>query len=188
MDRNEAIVEECFQLQLTDIFDFDGQPEQPVSTDQVAQQVAETMSQLYPLPTRWIVAVYTDDRNAVSRAAVKPIKPKLSASYNVKDINGYHVAIFPFLDGQSPRMINGQQIEQFCNRPVPGAGQMPLCDVGSSDGEYVYDQLRRQGIVPENLDLIVVPSEGQLSVRTVPLGGLPPFFAKKFPDFDIVVF
>lgn len=160
----------------------------PFSTEQVAEQVAEAMSGRYPLPTRWIVAVYTDDRNTISRAAVKPIKPKLSASYNVKDINGYHVAIFPFFDGQSPRMINGQLVDEFCNRPVTAAGKMPQCNVGSSDGEYVYDELRRQGIVPSNLDLIVVPSEGRLSVRTVPLGSLPPFFAKKYPDFDIAIF
>ena len=65
---------------------------------------------------------------------------------------------------------------------------MPTCDVGSSDGEYVFDELRRQRIVTDNHDLIVVPSEGQLSVRTVPLGSLPPFFAKKYPDFDIIAF
>lgn len=162
--------------------------EGPLSTEQVAEQVSEAMTGLYPLPTRWIVAVYTDDRNPNSRAAVKPIKPKLSANYNVKDINGYHVAIYPFFDGQSPRMVNGQLVDEFCNRPVTAAGKMPQCDVGSSDGEYVYDELRRQGIVPSNLDLIVVPSGGKLSVRTVPLGSLPPFFAKKYPDFDIAIF
>ncbi len=165
------------------------------STEEVAERVAQVMAETYPLPTRWIVAVYTDERGQqiqeeipISRQAVKPIKPKLSADYNIENIGGYKVALFPFTNGTSPKMIDGRRIDTFCNQPVTGAGQMPTCDVGSSDGEYVYDELRRLRIVPNNLDLIVVPSEGQLSVKTVPLGSLPPFFAKNYPDFDIIVF
>lgn len=104
------------------------------------------------------------------------------------DINGYHVALFPFMDGRQPQVIDGAAIDDFCGRPVPGAGDMPQCDVGSTDGEYVYNELRRLNIVPNYLDLIVVPSQGRLSVRSVPLGNLPPFFAKNYPDFDIIVF
>ncbi|KAK4037352.1 uncharacterized protein LOC116928371 [Daphnia magna] len=182
--RNEELVGECFQRQLSEIRSEES------TTEQVAEQVAQVMATRYPLPTRWVVAVYTDERetSSISRAAIKPIKPKLSANFNVKTANGYRVALFPFLEGKQPHLIDGRRIDEFCDRPVQGAGQMPTCDVGSSDGEYVYNELRRQGIVPEPLDLIVVPSEGQLSVRTVPLGSLPPFFAKKYPDFDIIVF
>ncbi|KAI9552507.1 hypothetical protein GHT06_022873 [Daphnia sinensis] len=181
--RNEELVGECFQRQLSEIRSEES------TTEQVAEQVAQVMATRYPLPTRWIVAVYTDERElSISRAAIKPIKPKLSANFKVKTANGYHVALFPFLEGKQPHLIDGRRIDEFCDRPVQGAGQMPTCDVGSTDGEYVYDELRRQGIVPEPLDLIVVPTEGQLSVRTVPLGSLPPFFAKKYPDFDIIVF
>ncbi|XP_057380848.1 uncharacterized protein LOC130703374 [Daphnia carinata] len=181
--RNEELVGECFQRQLSEIRSEES------TTEQVAEQVAQVMATRYPLPTRWVVAVYTDEREmSISRAAIKPIKPKLSANFKVKTANGYHVALFPFLEGKEPHLIDGRRIDEFCDRPVQGAGQMPTCDVGSTDGEYVYDELRRQGIVPEPLDLIVVPTEGQLSVRTVPLGSLPPFFAKKYPDFDIIVF
>ena len=180
------MVEECFQNLLTESV----QQEEPfASTEEVAERVAQIMAEVYPLPTRWVIAVYTDQRGQQnSRAAVKPIKPKLSANYNIKSIGGYNVALFPFVNGTSPKIIDGRNIDKFCSRPVTGAGQMPTCDVGSSDGEYVFDELRRQRIVTDNHDLIVVPSEGQLSVRTVPLGSLPPFFAKKYPDFDIIAF
>lgn len=166
------------------------------TTENIAERVAQIMSEVYPLPTRWIVAVYSDERrqqmnpelNQISRAAIKPMKPKHSAEYHIKNINGYQVALFPFLDGATPKMIDGRRVDAFCNQPIRGAGQMPTCDVGSSDGEFVYDELRRLRIVPDPLELIVVPSEGQLSVRSVPLGGLPPFFAKNYPDFHIIAF
>ncbi|XP_057379662.2 uncharacterized protein LOC130701895 [Daphnia carinata] len=177
--RNVQVVEQCFQRQL-------GEIRSESTTEQVAEQVAQVMSTLYPLPTRWIVAVYTGQQG-MERGAIKPLKSKLSADFNVI-INGFHVALFPFLSGKMPQMIDGRRIDHFCNRPVKAAGQMPTCDIGSTDGEYIYDELRRLGIVPDPLDLIVVPSEGQLSVRTVPLGSLPPFFAKQYPDFDIIVF
>lgn len=181
--RNEELVGECFQRQLSEVRSDES------TTEQVAEQVAQIMSTRYPFPTRWVVAVYTEERAmSISRAAIKPIKPKLSANYNVKTANGYYIALFPFQEGKEPHLIDGRRIDEFCARPVQGAGQMPTCDVGSTDGEYVYDELRRHGIVPEPLDLIVVPTEGQLSVRTVPLGSLPPFFAKKYPDFDVIVF
>lgn len=179
--RNVKVVEECFQRQL-------GEIRSESTTEQVAEQVAQVMSDLYPLPTRWIVAVYTDyQATELSRGAIKRLRSKLSADFNVV-INGFHVALFPFLSGKMPQMIDGRRIDHFCNRPVKAAGQMPTCDIGSTDGEYVYDELRRLGIVPDPLDLIVVPSEGQLSVRTVPLGSLPPFFAKNYPDFNVIVF
>ncbi|XP_046444720.1 uncharacterized protein LOC124194530 [Daphnia pulex] len=180
--RNEQLIGECFQRQLSQV------RSESMSTEEVSEQVAQVISTRYPLPTRWIVAVYTDDRDSVSRAAIKPIKPKLSANFNIKNVNGFHVALFPFLEGKMPHIIDGRRVDEFCARPVKGAGQMPTCDVGSTDGEYVYDELRRLGIVPDPLDLIVVPTEGQLSVRTVPLGSLPPFFAKNYPDFNIIVF
>lgn len=178
--RNVKVVEECFQRQLTEV------RSDSATSDEVAEQVGQVISSLYPLPTRWIVAAYTDDQGT-SRGAFKPMKSKLSADFNVM-INGFHVALFPFLDGKMTKMIDGRRVDQFCNLPVTGAGQMPICDVGSTDGEYVYDEMRRLGIVPDSFDLIVVPSAGQLSVTTVPFGSLPPFYAKKYPDFDIIVF
>lgn len=188
LERNIEVIKQCFHLQLSDLTLEEDEPDRPFSSEQVAEQVANVMSNLYPLPIRWAIAVYTDERNTISRAAFKPIKPKLSANYIVKDINGYHVAIFPFFEGQNPRMIDTQLIDQFCYRPIIAIGKITRCNVGSSDGEYVYDELRRQGIVPPNLDLIVVPSEGKLSFKTVPHGSLSFFFAKKYPDFDIVIF
>ena len=180
--RNEQLVGECFQRLLSQV------RSESASTEEVAEQVAQVIATLYPLPTRWIVAVYTDDRESVSRAAIKPIKPKLSTNFNIKNVNGFHVALFPFLEGKMPHIIDARRVDEFCDRPIKGAGQMPTCDVGSTDGEYVFDELRRLGIVPDSFDLIVVPTEGQLSVRTVPFGSLPPFFAKKYPDFNIIVF
>ncbi|KZS02863.1 Uncharacterized protein APZ42_034531 [Daphnia magna] len=179
--RSVQVGEECFQRQLSEV-------REGSTTEQAAEQVAQVMSTLYPLPTRWIVAVYQDKKEKkLPRGSVKPLKSKLSADFNVI-INGFHVALFPFLDGKMPQMIDGGRIDHFCNRRVKAAGQMPICDLGSTDGEFIYDELRRLGIVSDSLDLIVVPSEGQLSARTVPLGSLPPFFAKKYPDFDIIAF
>ena len=196
MVRNEDLVEECYQILLSEAI---GEENPELSTEDIAERVAQIMSQNYPLPTRWIVAVYTDERGRptqipeqvpaeTSRASMKTIKPKHSSHYHIKNINGYQVALFPFNEGAAPEMIDGRNIDAFCNRPIKGAGQMPICDVGSTDGEYIYDELRRLRIVPDPLDLIVVPSEGRLSVRSVPLGSLPPFFAKNYPDFNIIVF
>lgn len=194
LQRNEELVEECFRKQLEDIGadnaddDGDGEEEE-VNTETIAARAASRMSLLYPLPTRWVVAAYHDEQQSLlSRASPKPAKPKLSANYNIHIVNGFHVALFPFLDGTMPRSFNGQNVDAFCNRPIRGTGDMPQCDVGSTDGEFVYDELRRLGIVPNNLDLLVVPSRARLSVRSVPVGGLPPFFAKHYPDFDIIVF
>ncbi len=191
-DRIKEVVEECYQEQLKKNVKDDDDPEP--STDKIAEKVAQALSLLYPLPNRWIVGVYRDEREQLrqmglnSRAAVMPIKPKLSAEYNIKNISGYNVALFPFPDGTKPKMINGRFVDVFCNRPVIGAGEKPTCDVGSSDGEYIFDELRRLGIVPVPLDLIVVPSDGQLSIRTVPPDNFPPFLSKHYPDFDIIAF
>ena len=58
LERNENAIEECLQQQLTEAVEFDDQ----LTTDQVAEQVADVIGELYPLPTRWIIAVYTDER------------------------------------------------------------------------------------------------------------------------------
>ncbi|XP_057380741.1 uncharacterized protein LOC130703149 [Daphnia carinata] len=173
--RNIQLVNDCLQRQLNET------AKNVTTSDQLADQVANVLSTLYPLPIRWIVAVYTN-RTLPSRT-----KSKLSADYAF-DLNGFHVALFPFVQGEMPNIIDGRLVDAFCSRPVREAGGAHICDVGSNDGEYVYNELRRLGIVPDAAQLIVVPSKGQLSIRVTPTGSLTPFFAKRYPDFDIVAF
>ena len=192
--RIEHVAEECYEEQLKKNVNEDRKKyakHRKESTSDVAGKVARIMSQLYPLPTRWIVGVYADKREQLEqmgRADVQPIKPKVSAHYNIRNISGYNVALFPFPDGTKPKMIDGNSVDVFCNRPVIGSGNKPTCGVGSADGEYIYDELRRLRIVPDAVDLLVVPSAGKLSVRTVPFNSFPPFFSKHYSDYDIIIF
>ncbi|KAI9554738.1 hypothetical protein GHT06_020014 [Daphnia sinensis] len=173
--RNVQLVNDCFKRQLNETW------QNVTSTEQLADQVANVLSTLYPPPIRWIVAVHTN-RTLPSRT-----QSKLSADHAFS-FNEFHVALFPFVQGQMPNIIDGRLVDEFCSRSVREAGGAPICDVGSNDGEYVYDELKRLGIVPDTVQLIVVPSKGQLNIRVVPPGSLTPFFAKRYPDFDIVAF
>lgn len=175
--RNIQLVSDCLKRQLNET------AKNVTSTEQLADQVAKVLSTLYPPPMRWIVAVHTNGTLLQSRA-----KSKLSADYAFH-LKNYHVALFPFYtNGKMPIIIDGRLVDQFCVQPVREAGGSPICDVGANDGEYVYNELRRLGIVPDTAHLIVVPSKGQLSIRVTPSGSLTPFFAKRYPDFDIVAF
>lgn len=179
------MVLQCLQQQFDWILKF----RKKEKTDHVAKKIAAKLLARYPLPTRWIVAVYRDpDMTPIPIMARADIKPKLSGGYVLQDGDLY-VALYPFAEGEEPMMIDGRQVDEFCSRRIPGAGDdNRQCDVGSSDGEFIYDQLRRQGIVPSQANLIVVPRGGDLTLKMVPEGSLNPFFTKSFPDFHIVAF
>lgn len=174
--RSEEAFRECLKQRLLPIFRWTKKK----TTEEIADKIASTLTSELPSENlQFIVAVFRD--------VGPPMKARTSARYVFSNQDAITVAVFP-LKQNFRYQANGKAVRDFCHRAIPGAGDKTFCDVGSVDGGFVFDRLRKEGIVPPENELVVVPKLGQLAVREIPPRSVPSLRFEMFPDFDIVLF